>query len=202
MAYRSMFFETRLPKELCDCLITELSKATILSKKGTVGDQTNNTEKKAIRDSDISWIQDDHWVAGMLWHYLQRANIFNWKYDLWTWDQGTLQLTTYGPGQHYRWHQDSNMLMVSGAATPISQHPDPSRDLVRKLSVSLILTEAGEDHEGGEFQLMAGHQEMISFPAKRGQIIVFDSTMTHRVRPVKSGRRASIVGWAVGPRWR
>ena len=34
------------------------------------------------------------------------------------------------------------------------------------------------------------------------QFGLFDSRTQHRVLPVKSGLRKSIVGWTVGPRWK
>ena len=39
-------------------------------------------------------------------------------------------------------------------------------------------------------------------PKSRGTVIVFDSRTPHRVTPVESGIRKSLVGWVVGKRWR
>jgi PKHD-type hydroxylase len=39
-------------------------------------------------------------------------------------------------------------------------------------------------------------------PKKKGLLVCFDSRARHRVNKVTSGRRKSLVGWVVGPRWR
>jgi PKHD-type hydroxylase len=36
-------------------------------------------------------------------------------------------------------------------------------------------------------------------PRDQGTIIVFPSTMLHRVSPITKGIRRSVVGWAMGP---
>ena len=63
------------------------------------------------------------------------------------------------------------------------------------------LTDESE-YEGGEVQVMDSTGDLYSVPKERGSITIFDSRLTHRVRKVRSGVRKSLVGWAVGPRWR
>ena len=48
--------------------------------------------------------------------------------------------------------------------------------------------------------LMIVHRFLV--PKTRGTVIVFDSRTPHRVTPVESGIRKSLVGWVVGKRWR
>ena len=70
-----------------------------------------------------------------------------------------------------------------------------------KLSFSLQLSDP-DDYEGGNFQLIDESGKLYVAPRKRGTIILFDSRTQHRVLKVKKGRRKSIVGWVVGPRWK
>ena len=51
-----------------------------------------------------------------------------------------------------------------------------------------------DDYEGGEFQVMMGNK-MFSYKMDVGEAIVFPSDCLHRVRPLKSGKRVSLVGW-------
>ena len=71
---------------------------------------------------------------------------------------------------------------------------------VRKLSMTTLLSES---YEGGEFQFASyGKEECkISTPefSKVGSIVVFPSSMEHRVAPVTKGVRYSLVNWFVGP---
>ena len=69
------------------------------------------------------------------------------------------------------------------------------------VSFVMQLTDESE-YEGGEVQVMDSTGELYSVPRERGAVIIFDSRLTHRVRKVRSGIRKSLVGWAVGPRWR
>ena len=60
-----------------------------------------------------------------------------------------------------------------------------------------------DNYEGGEFQFVICNQEKceIHVPEfnKIGSIIVFPSDMEHRVAPVTSGVRYSLVVWFLGP---
>ena len=82
----------------------------------------------------------------------------------------------------------------------IDQHPKVMNGVVRKISMSLFLN---EDYEGGEFDLEIYKPESNpryeTFRLKKGDAIFFNSTTWHRVRPVTSGVRKSIVAWFTGP---
>lgn len=88
---------------------------------------------------------------------------------------------------HYEWHQDQSIAR------------NPTND-VRKLSFSLLITEPGEDFEGGEFEFRTG-QDILRPKLRKGSIVFFPSPMLHRVKPVTKGLRESIVGWITGPNW-
>ena len=73
---------------------------------------------------------------------------------------------------------------------------------VRKLSMSVILN---NDFEGGDFEFASYSKEkceITPIPASTGSIIVFPSSMEHRVTPVTSGIRYSLVCWFLGPPFR
>ena len=119
-----------------------------------------------------------------------------------------MQYTQYGPGQFYGWHNDSGLACHYKPASIGNRMEGRAQDfvnenteLVRKLSFVLQLSDP-DDYEGGNLQLLDEAGKSYFAPRKRGTVILFDSRTQHRVLPVKSGLRKSIVGWTVGPRWK
>ena len=147
-------------------------------------------------------------LGGFMWHYIERANRENFLYDLRCIDGESMQYTQYGPGQFYGWHNDSGLAChykpesvgnrMEGRA---QDFVNENTELVRKLSFVLQLSDP-DDYEGGNLQLLDEGGKTYFAPRKRGCVILFDSRTQHRVLPVKSGLRKSIVGWTVGPRWK
>ena len=142
----------------------------------------------SIRVSDIHWIPTDNWIAGMMAHFVHSANQHFFNFDLTNWSEN-IQYTEYnGPGSKYNWHSDL--------------HPSTYGEGMRKLSISLMLT-SPDEYEGGELQIIhTERKEMVSFRPALGSAIIFPSTSLHRVRPLKSGKRISLVGWMGGPNFK
>ena len=73
---------------------------------------------------------------------------------------------------------------------------------IRKLSFSLQLSDEN-DYDGGEFCFRQDENSAeVLQTKKQGSLIVFDSRLEHRVKPVTRGVRHSLVGWYSGPLWR
>ena len=139
------------------------------------------------RVSQLVWIPTDNWVAGMMAHFINCANTSTFGYDLTNWSD-KIQYTVYdGKGSNYFWHIDN-------------AQSDLNPEWVRKLSISLCLS-SKDDYEGGEFQLLLNGQ-MYSYKMDIGEAFIFPSDCTHRIRPLKSGKRISLVGWYGGPPFR
>ena len=167
------------------------STKSLVGGNGMLGDgsMAEGILNRELRNSSHRWIPTDNWVAGMMSHFIREANRNFFKYDLTGWSD-QIQYTDYhGAGKHYDWHADSaESSIVPGT--------------VRKLSISLLLSDP-DQYEGGEFQLMfPGNKGMKSFKPALGQAIIFPSYAAHRVRPLRSGRRISLVGWYGGPQFR
>ena len=170
---------TCITKSVSDVILQELEGSNL--EPGTIGPEN---EILNIRKSSISWIPTDHWVSGMLAHFISCANtnLFNFDLDGWA---NFVQYTVYNePGSYYDWHND----LADSEFNP---------DKVRKLSISLCLS-SKDDYEGGEFQILSG-RKMESVKMDIGDAIIFPSDLMHRVRPIKSGKRISLVGWMGGP---
>jgi len=143
------------------------------------------------RLSKQTWIATDHWIAGMMSHFIHCANNSLFEYDLCQWSD-QIQYTVYdGKNSHYSWHQDSTL----------SNYKYQGKQLIRKLSISLCLS-SKDDYEGGEFQIMHGPKQMQTLKLDIGDVVVFPSDSSHRIRPLKSGKRISLVGWFAGPKFK
>ena len=71
----------------------------------------------------------------------------------------------------------------------------------RKLSFSLVLSDSTE-YSGGDFEIKMSEQSTITIEQKIGRVIVFPSFMIHRVAPLLTGKRKSIVFWVLGPKFK
>lgn len=154
--------------------------------RATIGTKAGYAENETIRRSNVSWLTasaDNTWVFQRLAHQALILNHQHWRLDITGFGEA-LQLTRYEGGDkgHYDWHQDF------GAAVS------------RKLSIVVQLTDP-DAYEGGNLQIMTGHQP-INVERKRGLVAVFPSYQLHRVTPVTSGDRHTLVAWMSGPRFR
>ena len=206
MAFQSVWYYTSLPENIVELIESDLAEHfdEQMADSRLHGDSLN----KDKRNSQNTWIPTAHWVAGFLWHYVQRANRENFLYDLRNIDGESLQYTRYGEGQFYGWHNDAGLatqykpVSVGNRAEGLAQDfVNENIELVRKLSFSIQLSDP-DDYEGGNLELIDEANQHYIAPRQRGCICLFDSRTQHRVLKVKKGTRKSIVGWVVGPRWK
>ena len=206
MALQSVWYYTNLPDKIIDIIEEDLSN----NFESQMGDSKlyGNNLNKDRRNSQNAWIPTTHWVAGFIWHYVQRANRENFLYDLRNIDGESMQFTKYGVGQFYGFHNDAGLANQYKPVTVGNQEEGLEKDfikqntsMIRKLSFAMQLSDP-DDYEGGNVQLMdeAGNNYIV--PRKKGCIVLFDSRTQHRVLKVTKGTRKSIVGWTVGPRWK
>ena len=89
----------------------------------------------------------------------------------------------HGKPGHYDWHMD------------VGPGKIPS---MRKISYTLILNP--DEYEGGELTFHIGRNFDEPFPGQdeAGSMIIFPSYLVHKVKPITSGTRYAIVGWAHG----
>ncbi len=141
----------------------------------------------AIRVTRIAWIErkpETAWLYGRLEEIVLRLNEQYLKYELYGLAE-SLQYTVYhgSEGGHFDWHKDHGN----------------AREEPRKISLSLQLSEGGA-YEGCDLELHA--DDVQTAPRTRGAMIAFPSYMLHRVTPIISGVRKSLVIWAAGPEFR
>ena len=196
---------TDLPQDVIDILARDIEK---FDKDFFESKLQGDRQNIAIRNSKNTWIPTTHWIAGFIWHYVQRANRENFQYDLTNIDKETLQYTQYSEGQYYGWHTDSGLTEHYKAVNVGNEAQEMHQDFinlsierVRKLSFSLQLS-GPEEYEGGNLQLIGENNVTYVAPRQKGSLILFDSRTRHRVCKITKGKRKSIVGWVAGPRWK
>lgn len=160
--------------------------------------------KYSQRKSRNFWITDPYVLRDFL-RIAKRVNKeAGWDYDIDAIEP--LQYTEYSSEVqgHYDWHAD--------------QHPEPYEDgKVRKISFSILLN---DEYTGGEFEIETGNpnqeirtRTIVAGNSKKkldettmqlpvGSGLFFQSGFFHRVLPVKTGLRKSLVGWVLGPKFR
>jgi PKHD-type hydroxylase len=180
MRYEWWFSKQKFNAEQCDNLIKFCEqfpeeKATIFADKEV---------HEEIRRSTVRWVPKDTFVETELLKLFSEANRY---FNVEIRDLFDIQFTEYHASisGHYDWHHDVNFSEV--------------RPYDRKLSIVIQLSEP-DDYEGGEFEFNSN--EKIEGLTERGSVLVFPSYRMHRVTPVTSGIRKSLVSWIEGPRWR
>tara|TARA_B100001996_G_scaffold151969_1_gene115662 strand:+ start:48 stop:689 length:642 start_codon:yes stop_codon:yes gene_type:complete len=195
-------FKTKLPKRFCDEINEYYSN--IEPKDAALGDEMYTDNQS--RSVNVRWCDQDDWVGPFIYQYIQQANEHLFQYDITGVYYNNIHHLTYTDGHFHGWHIDNN------GCDNIAYEPPCSRAAVivpkqytRKLSFTLQLSDP-EDYTGGELEIQVNSsddpQKIITLDKERGTIGIFDPRTRHRAKPVKSGNRKVLVGWAIGPRWR
>ena len=198
------YFKSALTPRFCDDVIKyaleqqdSIARTGGFDKPKLSKEEVKNIQRK--RRSDLVWLNDT-WIYKEIHPYVHEANKnAGWNFD---WDRSeSCQFTKYKEGQYYDWHCDS-------WEKTYNQPQTPSHGKVRKLSMTCQLTD-GSEYKGGElefdFRNYEPHQREEDKHLRKateilpkGSIIVFPSFVWHRVKPVTSGTRYSLVVWHLG----
>jgi PKHD-type hydroxylase len=172
--------------------ITDYCNSLVLS-EGKIGLEAGVLFEKT-RKSKIGWVirnDDNHWFFRKMDSAINKLNNEYFGFDIYSLDK--MQYTVYdGHGEHYTWHHD--MLMDS------ENMNDFVSESQRKLSCVLQLSDPKE-YNGGDLELFVNGQN-VNMKKKRGYMSVFPSFVNHRVTPLQSGLRKTLVAWFTGPDWR
>lgn len=127
----------------------------------------------------ISWleVEKSNFIETGLKTIVQNVNKMIWNLDVINEWQTAIQFTKYlEPGDHFGWHIDNGTY----------------KD--RKLSIVYCLSKK-TDYTGANFQIRKADGSVYTIKFDHGDFIVFPSETYHRVLPLKSGIRSTIVGW-------
>lgn len=166
------FFESAFSPEEC----TTIKNLLLNPSMGTV---SKGVRDDSIRVSEIDWLpfsEDTRWIYERIHSFVYSTNDIRYKFDLVGMSE-PFQLSRYIVGGHYNWHQDFSL----GTS-------------LRKLSISLQLDES-DAYSGGDLEFI-GYNDKVQ--RNIGDLIIFPSFNTHRITPITSGVRHSLVGWISG----
>lgn len=158
--------------------------AVFEASKATDGGLVAGRFDQKVRQSALVWLPeraDLAWVDTRLARLTADANreLFGFALDGF---EEQLQVAAYGPGHYYDWHIDRGQGSTAGR---------------RKLTISVQLSKP-EDYVGGTLELNADGR-IFQAPCDQGTAVVFAANTLHRVAPVVSGLRHSLVAWLHGP---
>jgi PKHD-type hydroxylase len=198
------YFPSALTPRFCDDVIAyaNAQKESMARTGGYENQQLNKDQVKNMqrkRKSDLVWLNDT-WIYKELHPYVHEANKnAGWNFE---WDRSeSCQFTKYKLNQYYDWHCDS-------WDKPYDKPDRLDYGKIRKLSMTCQLTD-GSEYEGGELEFdfrnydphmrdETQHLKKAKEILPKGSIIVFPSFVWHRVKPVTSGTRYSLVAWHLG----
>lgn len=131
----------------------------------------------------VSWVAFGNPIFSKIHDYISTANKdAGWNYDITGMED--VQIGKYQESGHYCWHADIG--------------PPCEQNFQRKLSCSVQLSDENT-YEGGDLIFQDAGGDKYTAPRKQGSIVVFPSTLRHKVTPVTSGTRFSAVAWMRGP---
>ena len=196
------YFKSAIPERICDDIVRyghQIKDTLAVTGNYSTDTKLNKKQMKDLkktRNSNVVWM-NDNWIYREIQPYLNAANRDSgWNFD---WDfSEECQFTKYKKGQYYDWHCDS-------WDKPYDAPNTPSHGKIRKLSVTVSLSDP-KDYKGGELEFdfrnnMPNKKANIRKCKEilpKGSLVVFPSFVWHRVCPVKSGERNSLVIWNLG----
>jgi len=149
----------------------------------------DSNPSSSIRRSKIAFIpfnKEWEWAYDRLINLVDIANKEMWKFNLVSAPE-MIQYTTYHGNEegHYGAHMDCGTGLAS----------------LRKVSITVQLSEP-TDYEGGNLQLLKANEQWIDAPREKGGAVIFPSFLYHKVVPVTSGIRRSLVLWVGGEHYK
>jgi PKHD-type hydroxylase len=161
-----------LSKEECELIIkqnttVELNLGKINSNNGLIVDlQKRNAKVKFIDLLDVT----NRLIKHLNDNEIIKGHILSQTYDK------KFQFTKYDAGGHYDWHTDSG----------------PLGNAHRVCSVVIQLNDT---YTGGNLLYMDVDSNVIEFKSGIGNLFIFPSNTKHKVTPVLTGTRYSLVSW-------
>ena len=131
----------------------------------------------------LEYDYNENWLKDKIEFIVKVANQKTFNYDLNS-QLEPIKVLKYKVDDKYDWHPDFGR----------------GEESIRKLSIIVQLSDSNE-YEGGDLEFGLTTKENNTFlkgTRKKGTIIIFNSMLIHRIRPVKLGVRYSLLTWAHG----
>jgi PKHD-type hydroxylase len=184
--------------------IKNLKRNYVFKRAATLGKDSDSTKTK-VRESQIFWIKQDvntEWIYNRISWWVNKVNEERYHFDVVGLEQ--MQYTKYDAPDilnikdktRIRSHRDTK-----SHPGHYDWHIDGGKDTYnRKISVVVNLSDPS-DYEGGRLRTNFS-DGIITHGNGLGSCIIFPSFILHKVEPVTSGTRESLVCWIHGPSFR
>lgn len=169
-----------LSKTQCDKLIEYFNSKKPQDSK-LAGDYTEEVLNKKVRNNK-EVIYEEKMLQDKLKMVFELANVAAYNYDIQEIEE--IKLLSYDKGGKYKWHTDVGSKETS----------------TRKLTAIVQLSNE-KDYEGGVLEFGITDEDgdnNLRATNKQGSIIVFPSFLSHRITPLVSGKRYSLLTWMLG----
>ena len=192
-------FAKAITPKVCNEITTDCKKNALV--EAEIEKNSEFVDDPQARKTSVHFIKDgDNKINELVWGFIREANKRQFHYDLDYFQP--IQFAEYKGSENYRafydWHQDYDGSATTGEG--------------RKLSLTLALSDP-DTYEGGKLEFYNGGrpfpdmgeikgEQVMEDIKTQGTVIVFDSRDWHRVSPMVSGVRHSIVCWCVGPNFK
>jgi PKHD-type hydroxylase len=162
----------------------EIQRITKLTDALELSPATVDGETQKQRSCKIAWLpyDEDHvWLYGRLYEMVDLVNKDGFHFDPIDMVE-QIMYCEYEESDGFNWHYDC------ASVPPFSS---------RKLAITVQLS-SSDDYRGGslEFAVTPDHTYEVSRSA--GSIIIYPTYLCHRIQPIISGKRKSLVFWVGG----
>ena len=187
MKYGAIYRIIELNEDYIKKIDKAISNMNLQIKNSVVNKEELTGRDSNLRISKQAWIREASFCESFYGIGQKINKLCCWNFDI----KGIepIQYGIYSEGGKYDWHVDQGSKLLKGGS-------------IRKISMTLFMNNPDE-YEGGEFDLELFDPEKkpryATFKLKKGSAIFFQSDVWHRVRPVSSGVRKSLVAWYIGP---
>lgn len=171
----------------CDAIVA-LGSARVAT-EATISGRAGELAKTqaAVRKTSVTWLQRDPSTADLFAKIERIAQDMNrklYRFEL-AGFADPIQFTRYEKtGDYYTWHEDFGSGQTS----------------LRKLSLVVQLSDPAS-YVGCDLQVYS-EGEPSSLSRVQGTVLIFPAWRMHRVTPLESGTRYSLVTWIAGPPFR
>ena len=200
-------FWEKIEKMISNISEEDFIDAQVNNDAKTVGFEVKKESRldKEIRESKITFL-DDRKYPEIYYDLFEMVDEYNKNISQWGYDISTVEPIQYGvypKGGFYDWHIDAYDAPILISSKQQNTSDRTSGDLFnRKISISIFLN-APDEYEGGELDIETKgplhNPRFDTFKLTKGSLVVFPSNKWHRVRPITSGIRKSLVAWISGP---
>ncbi len=171
----SLLYLKAFSPEQCDKIIRYSQSLANTPAELNYGDVDYSKRKSIIKTLEVN--ESTTWIFDRMLSVMLHVDQKYFNFDVKSIEK--LQYLEYTEGDHFHWHMDE------GASPPFS---------MRKIT-GIVFLSGPEDYQGGELEIIPVDKNKT--PAEKGFMVVFPSFKTHRVAPVKKGKRRTLVCWAL-----